>query len=101
MQNDLMAERGNVFYVLSNLNVAESVPVGMVGKMYSALDHMRSARASSQKIAVAEKISVAIRRLETARRRRDDAAEQSIRESLSALATAWQEAHREVPSEQA
>lgn len=93
MQNELASQNDDVFHILSNLKIADAIPVGMVGKMYSALDNMRSARAPSQKIAVAENISVAIRRLEMARRQRDGAAEQSVSERLNVLATNWMEVH--------
>ena len=93
MQNLLASEYNCVFEVLSNLKVKEPIPVGMLGKMYSALDKMRSARAPSQDIANIEQISVSIRRLELARRNRDDAAEQSLGERINALVANWIEKH--------
>lgn len=93
MQNDLASEYDGVFEVLSNLRVEEPIPVGMLGKMYSALDRMRSARAPSQDIATIEQISVGIRMLEFARRNRDNAAEHSLSERLNALVSNWMEAH--------
>jgi hypothetical protein len=93
MQNDLASVYDGVFEVLSNLKANEPIPVGMLGKMYSALDKMRSARAPSQDIANIEQISVSIRRLELARRNRDSVAEQSLGERLDALMSNWMEMH--------
>lgn len=89
MHYDLASEYDSIFELFSNFNAADPVPIGMLGKVYSALDKMRSARAPSQDIANIEQISVAIVRLEMARRNRDNAAEQSLGERLDALVSNW------------
>jgi hypothetical protein len=93
MHDDLASEYDGVFELLSNFNAAGSVPIGMLGKVYSTLDKMRSMRAPSQDIATIEQISVAIRRLEMARRNRDDAAERSLAERIDALVAEWMAMH--------
>lgn len=94
MHNDLASEYGSVFELLSNFNVAEPIPIGMLGKVYSTLDKMHSVRAPSHDIATIEQISVAIRRLEMARRNRDDAAERSLSDRLESLVFDWMEMHQ-------
>ncbi|WP_273676640.1 hypothetical protein [Erythrobacter fulvus] len=93
MHDDLASKYDSVFELLSNFNAAEPIPIGMLGKVYSTLDTMRSRRAPSQDIATIEQISVAIRRLEMARRNRDDATERSLGERLELLVSDWLEMH--------
>lgn len=89
MQSSASSQNLDVFESICALKIAESIPVGMVGKMYRALDRMRAAGAPSQQVATAEQFSVAVRMLEAARRKCDKAAEQVIMDRLDALATDW------------
>ncbi len=89
MQDSVSSQNLDVFESVCALQAAQPIPVGMVGKMYRALDRMRSAGAPSQQVTTAEQFSVAVRMLEAARRKRDKAAEQVVMDRLEALATDW------------
>jgi hypothetical protein len=57
--------------------------------MYSVVDDLRASRTSTERTELAEKISVAILRLELSRRRHDATAEAAIREDLASFYEAW------------
>lgn len=82
---------GPISEFLAELQATQVMPVGAFGKMFTILDEMRAARAAPAQIAVAEKISVALHRLELARRRRDAETEESLRGQLEILSQDWAE----------
>jgi hypothetical protein len=57
--------------------------------MFSAIDDLRRMQAPSSEICLAERISVAMHRLEWAIRSRDSAAQERLRAELQALGSDW------------
>jgi len=78
-----------VYEVLDDLRVAEAVSFGSLRKMYAAIDALRGMDAPVSHIALAEQITIAMHRLEAARRRQDSAAESAARNQLDGLVADW------------
>ena len=81
----------NVARVLDDLETADTVPVGALGTIYSALDRLRASRAPSDQIDAAERISITIHKWQHARRFADLANEENARDQLKILSTRWRE----------
>ncbi|WP_394729067.1 hypothetical protein [Altererythrobacter sp. GH1-8] len=79
----------DVYEVLDDLRVAEAVSVGSLRKMYSAIDELRGQEAPASHIALVEQITVAMHRLEAARRRKDSEAEDEARNQLDGMVAEW------------
>jgi hypothetical protein len=82
---------GAVYRLLDELRTAQVVPVGALGTIYSSIDQLWSSRAPAEHIAVAEGISIAMLRWESARRNGDGGAEESAQADLKALTKNWLE----------
>tara|TARA_E500000305_G_scaffold106320_1_gene104783 strand:- start:621 stop:968 length:348 start_codon:yes stop_codon:yes gene_type:complete len=78
-----------IYQVLDDLRPAEILPVGAMGRMFSALDRLRASEAPGADIAIAESISVAMHRWDLARRKNDGDAEKTVREQLAELTQHW------------
>lgn len=80
---------GDVYEVLDDLRVADAVSVGSLRKVHAAIDELRAMGAPDAQVVIAEKIAVAMYRLEAARRRKDKAAEEDTRNRLDGLVADW------------
>lgn len=78
-----------VFEVLDDLRIAEAVSACSLRKMYSAIDELRHQNAPDAHIALAENITVAMHRLEAARRRQDEEAQDHAKNRLDGLVADW------------
>lgn len=91
MQHADDAAYSAVSRLLDDLRTAQVVPVGALGAIYLAIDKLRSSRARPEHVAVAEGISIAILRWESARRRGYVGAEEIARADLKSLTAKWLE----------
>lgn len=89
MQPQSRAAYWQIYEVLDALNVGETLPIATMRKMYAAVDELRNLGATSKHIAVAEKITVAMHRLEAAKRRANAKAEDKARSHLDGLVADW------------
>lgn len=78
-----------VYRVLEAVLGSTAVPPGTKGTMYSIVDSLRSSLRPAEDALRAERISIAIHKLETAIRERDEAATRKARDELKLLAVAW------------
>ena len=87
-----------IYQVLDDLQTLDTVPSATRGKLYFALDSLRASKAPAAHIATAERISVAMHRQDLARRKRDKAAEQWVRDELATLNADWLETRLPKPT---
>lgn len=81
----------SVYTVVEELVCGEALPVGLAGALYSAIDRLRRIDAPRQDIGLAERISIAMHKLEWAVRGGDAAAQQALRAELQSLGSDWLE----------
>ena len=79
----------SVYQVLDDVCFARGVPVGSQGTLFAAIDGLRRACAPSEHIDLAERIAVAIHRLQWALRSGEDTEEETVREELQTLGASW------------
>jgi hypothetical protein len=79
----------SVYMVVKELCSGHSVPAGLAGTMYSALDQLRGMAAPRSDVSLAERISVTMHRLEWAIRSGDAADQARFRAELEALGEDW------------
>ncbi len=81
----------SVYMVVKELCSGHSVPTGLTGTMYSALDQLRDMQAPRSDLSLAERISVTMHRLEWAIRSGDTDEQTRLRTLLETLGTDWLE----------
>lgn len=96
MTSDTDTAYCTISQLLDELRPADVLPVGAMGRMFSALDFLRASRAPDDHITTAEKISVAMHRWELARRKSDRSTEETVREQLQELTENWLETRSEL-----
>jgi hypothetical protein len=79
----------SVYMVVKELCSGHSVPIGLAGTMYSALDQLRDMAAPRTDISLAERISVTMHKLEWAIRSGDAGDQVRLRAELEALGADW------------
>lgn len=79
----------NVYKVLDEVCFAKAVPAGARGLMYSSIDGLRQAHAPADHIALAERISLALHRLDWVKRHGNSLEEEQLREELQILGATW------------
>jgi hypothetical protein len=79
----------DVYQVVDDVRCSGSCPAGARGILFTAIDKLRCDCAPRQHIEIAERISVALHRLEWAMLRRDENEASSIREELEMLSAQW------------
>jgi hypothetical protein len=79
----------SVYEVVEELCSGHSVPAGLTGTMFSALDRLRAAQAPRSDVALAERISVTMHRLEWAIRSGDTGEQSRLRAELQGLGSDW------------
>ncbi|KPF89858.1 MAG: hypothetical protein KGQ75_02565 [Sphingomonadales bacterium] len=83
---------GAVYRVIREANLSGYVTPGLRGRMYQAIDDLKSLRAPADHISIAERISVKLHALEWAALRRDDKRRIADWQSLGALEEQWMSA---------
>ena len=78
-----------VYQLLDEVCFERAVPAGSRGAIYAAIDGLRRAAAPAEHIALAERIAVAVHKLEWAVRNGDSADEASVRGELQSLGATW------------
>ncbi len=78
-----------VYQLLDDVCFERAIPAGSRGAIYAAIDGLRRAAAPAEHISVAERIAVAIHKLEWALRNSDAAEEASVRGELQSLGATW------------
>jgi hypothetical protein len=81
----------SVYQVVEELCSGTSIPAGLTGTMFSALDRLRADHAPRAEIGLAESIAVAMHRLEWALRGQDVAEQERLRAQLQLLGSDWLE----------
>ena len=81
-----------VYRVLDDVLASTSVPPGARGALYSIIDELRLRLRPPEEVYRAERISLAIHKLETAIQVGDGIAAQDARDDLKSLAVAWLDA---------
>ena len=79
----------SVYRVVEELCSGTCLPAGLAGTMFSAIDGLRRMQAPRDEVELAERIAVAMHRLEWAIRSRDIAAQQQLRAEIDALGSDW------------
>ncbi len=79
----------SVYQVIEELCSGTCVPAGMTGAMFSAIDDLRRMQAPRADVTLAERISVAMHKLEWAIRSGDAAAQDALRAELQAMGSDW------------
>ncbi len=79
----------SVYQVVEELCSGSCPPAGLAGTMYAAIDNLRQMEAPRDDVSLAERISVAMHKLEWAIRGRDSAAQDRLRAELQALGSDW------------
>ena len=82
----------DVYQVLDSVLNGTAVPPGAKGAMYAIIDDLRSKVRPVEEVLRAERISIAVHRLEAALRARDESATRAVRDELKSLAVAWLDA---------
>jgi hypothetical protein len=80
---------GAVYQVIKEASVSGYVTAGLRGRMYHAIDTMKTLKAPDDHISVAERISVTLLGLEWATQKRDAARLAKDWQTLGALAEQW------------
>lgn len=80
---------GAVYQVIKEANLSGYITPGLRGRMYQAIDNLKSFRAPADHISLAERISVTLHALEWATLRRDDSRRKADWQSLGALEQQW------------
>jgi malonyl CoA-acyl carrier protein transacylase len=78
-----------VYQVLDNVLGAQCVPTGARAALFEVVDELRAAAGGTEEARRAERISVAIHKLEWALRQADSTAAEAAREELKVLAAEW------------
>lgn len=92
MQNENLIEHSaysSVYQVLDDVCFARTVPAGARGAMFAAIDGLRRTAAPAEHVALAERIAVALHKLEWALRNGEEDEEAAIREELQVLGATW------------
>lgn len=79
----------SIYQVLEQVCFARSVPAGTRGAVYSAIDSLRGAAAPSDHIAVAERIAVALHKLEWALADGDEESITDVQRELPLAGSEW------------
>ena len=79
----------SVYQVVEELCSGTCLPAGSAGTMFAAIDDLRRMRAPRGDVCLAERISVAMHKLEWAMRSGDPAAQGQLRAELQALGSDW------------
>ncbi|HEX8444683.1 MAG TPA: hypothetical protein VF631_13660 [Allosphingosinicella sp.] len=79
----------SVYQVVEELCSGDCPPAGLTGAMFSAIDDLRRMQAPRADVTLAERISVAMHKLEWAIRSGDAAVQEEIRAELQALGSDW------------
>jgi hypothetical protein len=83
---------GAVYRVIREANGFGYVTPGLRGRMYQAIDTLKTFKAPADHIGIAERISVTLHALEWATLRRDDSRRAADWQALGALEEQWQSA---------
>jgi hypothetical protein len=78
-----------VYELLDQVGFARTVPPGARGRLYSAIDGLRSKAAPAEHVALAERIAVALHRFEWALRNRDEAEIELVQRDLQIAGADW------------
>lgn len=81
----------SVYQVVEELCSGGSLPAGLSGTMFAAIDGLRRAAAPRDDVGLAERIAVAMHRLEWAIRSGDAAEQKRLRSELQLLGSQWLE----------
>jgi hypothetical protein len=79
----------SVYMVVKELCSGHSVPTGLTGTMFSALDQLRDMAAPRSDVSLAERISVTMHKLEWAIRSGEAAEQTRLRGELEMLGADW------------
>lgn len=79
----------DVHEVLEDLRTVETISITFLRRMYSAIDQLRELGAPAKHLSLAEKITVAVHRLEASRRRQDSKGEAAACKQLDQLIADW------------
>ncbi len=80
---------GAVYRVIKEANRSGYITPGLRGRMYQAIDNLKSLRAPADHIGIAERISVTLHALEWAALRRDDTRRKADWTALCVLEEQW------------
>jgi hypothetical protein len=79
----------SVYQVVEELCSGTCLPAGSAGTMFSAIDDLRRMQAPRTDVRLAERISVAMHKLEWAIRSGDGSAQERLRVELQELGSDW------------
>lgn len=81
----------SVYQVVEELCSGTSIPAGLAGTIFSAIDDLRRMQAPRADVGLAERIAVAMHKLEWAIRGDDAEAQGELRSELQLLGSDWLE----------
>lgn len=87
--DEVQESYGAVYRVIREANLSGYVTPGLRGRMYQAIDTLKSLRAPADHISIAERISVTLHALEWAALRRDETRRTADWNVLGALEEQW------------
>ena len=78
-----------IYRVLDDVCFADTAPMGARGAIYRSIDGLRQAGAPAEHVDLAERISLALHKLEWAIRNGDEAEAKQVRAELQSAGAAW------------